>query len=155
MRTLTLLVIGLLAPFGGAQGRPLDGAQGPPSVQPGRGGAPACTTATAACTEWVSLGPGPARSLVYRTRPLDVRNDAVRRALIMVHGTNRNADHYFSTATAAAFLAGALEDTVVIAPHMIDQSDKAETNEVVWESSWRTGGASRTPAGLSSFDFVD
>ena len=27
----------------------------------------------------------------------------------MVHGTNRNADHYFSTAVAAAFLAGAAQ----------------------------------------------
>jgi len=49
----------------------------------------ACTTATSSCTEWVALGAGPARSLVYRSRSLDVRNDNIRRALIMVHGTNR------------------------------------------------------------------
>ncbi len=73
--------------------------------------ATACTAATAACTEWVTLHGGPARSMIYRTYSLDVRNDKITRALIMVHGTNRNADHYFTTATAAAFLAGALEDT--------------------------------------------
>jgi hypothetical protein len=50
---------------------------------------------------------------------------------------------------------GALQDTFVIAPHMIDATDKAEANKVVWESSWRTGGPSRAPQGLSSFDFVD
>src|SRR5262245_57069936 len=80
--------------------------------------AAACTTATDACTEWVTLGGGPARSLVYRTRPFDKRDDRMRRALIMVHGTNRNADHYFETATAAAFLAHALDDTIVIAPRI-------------------------------------
>src|SRR3954453_23087345 len=75
-----------------------------------------CTTATAACTEWVTLGGGPGRSMIYRTHSLDTANERVTRALIMVHGTNRNADHYFDTAKAAAFLAGALDDTVVIAP---------------------------------------
>src|SRR2546421_125076 len=43
--------------------------------------APACTTATDACTEWVSLGGGPARSMIYRSRSLTARNENVRRAL--------------------------------------------------------------------------
>src|SRR4029450_11085752 len=93
---------------------------------------------------------GPARSRIYRSHSLDVRNDAVRRALIMVHGTNRNADHYFETATAAAFLAGALDDTIVIAPHMIDRNDKAQENEVVWLGGWRTGGPSEANPSLTS-----
>jgi pimeloyl-ACP methyl ester carboxylesterase len=125
-----------------------------PAGAPPAAAAP-CVTATAACTEFVTLGGGPGRSMFYRTFSLDTRNDAARRALIMVHGTNRNADHYFETSIAAAFLAGALEDTVVIAPHMIDQSDKPADNEIVWESSWRTGGPARTTPSLSSFDFVD
>jgi len=125
-----------------------------PAGAPAAAAAP-CVTTAAACTEFVTLGGGPGRSMIYRTYSLDTRNDAVRRALIMVHGTNRNADHYFETSIAAAFLAGALEDTVVIAPHMIDQSDKPESNEIVWENSWRTGGPARTTPSLSSFDFVD
>src|SRR5690349_20785388 len=75
-----------------------------------------CSTAVAACTEWVAIKGGPARSMIYRTFSLDVRNEKIRRAMVMVHGTNRNADHYFTTATAAAFLGGALDDTVVISP---------------------------------------
>ena len=124
--------------------------------------ATACTAATAACTEWVTLHGGPARSMIYRTYSLDVRNDKITRALIMVHGTNRNADHYFTTATAAAFLAGALEDTVVIAPHIVSSdrgcTDKLETNEVSYScggDSWRSGGSSTSNPELSSFDFVD
>ena len=128
-----------------------------PTVAPTQSGGSAapCTTSTPACTGWVTLGGGPGRAMVYRSYPLDVKNANIRRALIMVHGTNRNADHYFATSMAAAFLAGAIDDTIVIAPHMIDQTDKPEDNEIVWQSSWRTGGPSRTPAGLSSFDFVD
>jgi pimeloyl-ACP methyl ester carboxylesterase len=117
-----------------------------------------CVTATAACTEWVALGGGPARSLIYRTYSLAARNDSIRRALVMVHGTNRNADHYFSTATAAAFLAGALDDTLVIAPHFTACNDKLEPNEVGWScsgDSWRSGGMAATNPDLSSFDFMD
>src|SRR6187399_1525818 len=88
-----------------------------------------CITSTDACTAWLTLGGGPGRTMVYTTHPLDARNLAIKRALIMVHGTNRNADHYFATATAAAFLAGALDDTVVIAPHIIACNDQPDVNE--------------------------
>src|SRR5260370_891002 len=126
-----------------------------------RPAAAACTSAAQACTEWVSLAGGPARSLVYTTYSLEKRNDRVRRALIMIHGTNRNADHYFQTATAAAFLAGALDDAIVIAPRIASADgscrDPLAENEVSWScsgDSWRSGGAApgRT---VTSFDFVD
>jgi pimeloyl-ACP methyl ester carboxylesterase len=121
-----------------------------------------CVSATSQCTEFVTLGGGPARSMIYRTYPLDERNDRIRRALIMVHGTNRNADHYFSTATAAAFLAGALEDAIVIAPRIASADggcrDQLAANEVSWScggDSWRSGGTSPVNKELTSFDFVD
>jgi len=148
MRTFSLSLIGLLASF--AQ----------PSHPPPA--AAACTTATASCTEWVALGAGPARSLIYRTRSLDTRNDNVRRALIMVHGTNRNADHYFATAVAAAFLAGALDHSVVISPRIASAAgncrDTLAPNEVSWSctgDSWRSGGVAASHPDLTSFDFVD
>src|SRR3954465_5061424 len=92
-----------------------------PSTQtaPRTSAAAPCTTATPACAEWVTLGGGPGRSMIYRTHSLDTPNERVTRALIMVPGPNRNADHYFDTAKAAAFLAGALDDTVVIAPRIV------------------------------------
>ena len=148
MRTASLLIVGLLGMFT-RQGSAL------PAAAP-------CTKATEACTEWVTLGGGPARSLVYRSRPLDVRNDAIRRVLVMVHGTNRNADHYFSTAVTAAFLAGALNDTVVIAPRIASATgschDPLAPNEVSWSctgDSWRSGGQAASHPTLTSFDFVD
>src|SRR5438094_5087042 len=126
MRSVPLLLAGLLASFS-QQNRSPAAAQ-------------ACTTATPTCTEWVALGTGSARSLIYRTRSLDTRNENVRRALIMVHGTNRNADHYFSTAVAATFLAGTLEDSVLISPRIASASgnwrDTPAANEVRWN---RTG----------------
>jgi pimeloyl-ACP methyl ester carboxylesterase len=118
----------------------------------------ACTTPTDACARWITLGGGPGRTMVYATHALGTRNDTIKRALIMVHGTNRNADHYFATATAAAFLAGALDNTIVIAPHIVTAQDTLAQNEIAWPGggdSWRAGGASTSHPGLFAFDGVD
>lgn len=119
-----------------------------------------CTTANTACTEFVTLGGGPARTMIYRTQPLGVKNEKITRALIVVHGTNRDADNYFRSALAAAFLADALEDTVVIVPHIASAAgsckDALAPNEVSWNcSSWRTGGASVADEKLTTFDMMD
>lgn len=121
-----------------------------------------CLAATSACTEWVALSGGPTRSLIYRTYSLTTPNPSIHRALIMVHGTNRNPDHYFRTATSAAMLADALGDTVVIAPRFYSSdkgcADKLETDEVSWScrgDSWRSGGTATSASNLTSFDFVD
>jgi len=121
-----------------------------------------CTSATASCTEWVTLGAGPDRSSIYRTYPLDIPNSAIHRALVMVHGSLRNADHYFSTALAAAFLAGALADTEVVAPRFTSADrqckDSLAPNEVSWScdgDSWRSGGISASNPNLTSFEFID
>jgi pimeloyl-ACP methyl ester carboxylesterase len=117
-----------------------------------------CTTPTTPCERWITYGGGSARSMVYATHPLDARNTSVTRALIMVHGAGRNADHYFETATAAGFLAGALDNTIIIAPRLIAGNDTAKVNEVKWPEggvSWRAGGMSPTHPTISSFDFID
>jgi pimeloyl-ACP methyl ester carboxylesterase len=117
-----------------------------------------CTTPTARCEAWVTYDGTPARSMVYASHPLETRNPGVTRALIMVHGAGRNADHYFATAMAAAFLAGALENTIVIAPRFAAGQDTVKPNEVLWPNggnSWRSGGASPSHATLTSFDFID
>ncbi len=44
-----------------------------------------CTRATPECTEWVSLG-GQAQALIYRTYPVDKKNEQITRALVVVHG---------------------------------------------------------------------
>ena len=117
---------------------------------------------TATCTDWVTLAGGPWRGKVYTTYPLNVKNPQITRAFIMVHGTNRDADNYFRTAIAAAFLGSALEDTIVIAPRIASAAgnchDHLDPDEVSWScsgDSWRGGGTSASTDKLTSFDFVD
>ena len=84
-----------------------------------------CINAGPGCTEWIAFNGGPARSLVYRTYSLETKNPAITRALIMIHGAGRDADNYFRTALAAAFLGGALDDTMVISPRFASNDGAA------------------------------
>lgn len=121
-----------------------------------------CTTATANCTEWIKLGKGEARSLVYRTYSLEAANPAITRVLVMVHGAGRDADNYFRTAVAAGFLAGALDNTLIIAPRFAANnsgcSDALGDNEINWGcsgDSWRSGSAATNAEGVNSYDLMD
>ena len=131
-----------------------------------------CTTATPDCTEWVEPASQSSRLLVYRNFPLERRNENITRALVFVHGINRDADSHFRTALAAAFLAGALDDTVIVAPRFASKSgivgneagtcgDTLATDEANWicetnrTDTWRSGGGAVGNGDLTSFDFMD
>jgi pimeloyl-ACP methyl ester carboxylesterase len=122
-----------------------------------------CTAATPVCTETVMAAGAQAGALIYRSHPLDARNESITRALIMVHGQGRDADGYFRTAAAAAFLAGGLEDTLVIAPRFASNDsrcrDALAPNELNWTcfgaESWRNGAEAIRNASITSFDVMD
>lgn len=123
-----------------------------------------CTTASPACTEMVGLAGSPGRTLVYRSYPLEARNPAIARGVIMIHGLGRDADNYYRHVLAAAFLAGALEDTVLIAPRFASNEggpckDTLAPGELAWRcqprnDTWRTGGAA-VESEVTSFDIAD
>ena len=119
-----------------------------------------CTTVN--CTEWVNLGSDSARSLVYRSQPLTTKNETVTRAFVLIHGAGRDADNYFRTAVAAGFLAGALDNTIILAPRFAAKNgscnDTLDTNELNWPcsgNSWRAGGVATNNERLTSFDLMD
>jgi len=89
-----------------------------------------------------------------------------------VHGINRDADNHFRTALAAAFLANALNDTIIVAPRFASNSsapgnetgncrDMLASDEANWicenqrPDTWRSGGVAIGGNQLSSFDFMD
>ena len=110
--------------------------------------------------------------LVYRNYPLGVKNSKVTRALIFVHGINRDGDNHFRTALAAAFLSGKLDETIIVAPHFASRSgvpdnqagdcrDTLAENEANWicdvqsPEHWRSGGSAAGDEKVTSFDFMD
>jgi pimeloyl-ACP methyl ester carboxylesterase len=157
MRTTFLVIAGLVTSLAASS---VD--RTPPDAQ-AAGASKPCVTATDNCNEWVAIGKGAGRSMVFRSYPLLKRNPNVTRALIMVHGTNRNADRYFMSALSATFLANAIDTTEVISPWIRSNegrgcADKLAENEVNYScggDSWKSGGNATNFPDISSFDFVD
>lgn len=123
-----------------------------------------CTSASSECTEWVTLPGSSSRALVYRSYSLSARNEEITRALVMVHGGARNADDYFRTALVPTFLAGRLQNVVVIAPRFAGNDGENCTDDIAENElnfpcdqplSWRVGSAAKNDADVSSFDVVD
>ncbi len=125
-----------------------------------------CTSSTPSCTEHLELGGGPGYALIYRSYPLDRKNEKITRAFVMVHGASRDANNYFRHALAAAFLGGALDNTIVIAPRFASNQgersgcrDTLATNEINWNScggdTWRSGSPAISNAQITSFDVTD
>lgn len=131
-----------------------------------------CLAPTPTCSEWISPSGQPSRVLVYRTFPLETKNENVRRAFVFVHGINRDADNHFRTALAAAFLDKALDDTLIVAPRFASRSgiqgnqagncgDTLAPDEANWiceahrPDTWRSGGNAIGGSKPSSFDFMD
>ncbi len=119
-----------------------------------------CTTLE--CKQWVPFGTGSGRSLIYRSHPLTAKNTAITRAFVLIHGAGRDADNYFRTAVAAGFLAGALDNTIIIAPRFAAKNgvcnDTLDPTEVNWPcsgNSWRAGGVATNDDKLTTFDLMD
>jgi pimeloyl-ACP methyl ester carboxylesterase len=126
--------------------------------------AQACEQASQACWEYVPLGLD-ARVGVYRSHPLTGRNEALTRALIVVHGAERHAVTSYNIATDVTRNAGEQVNTLVIAPRFAANvgkacSDELGENELNWNcdvvlTDWRAGGLSINFPKIASFDVVD
>jgi pimeloyl-ACP methyl ester carboxylesterase len=124
--------------------------------------APCASPAT--CSEWLNLPAESGRVLVYRTYPLDTRNADITRALVVIHGAGRDADNYFRHALAAAFLASALENTIVVSPRFASNDgdtcrDSFAERELNWQCGgperWTAGGGAKDNGKITSFDVAD
>jgi len=138
-----------------------------------------CIEAAATCTEWIAMAES-MRALVYRSQPLTTRNDKITRAVVIVHGGSRDANVNFTNVLAAAFLAGALDDTVIVSPRFASNEeniprdasggnsvaaaraaarDALAPNELNWISQfggrhWNAGGVA-VNAKVTSYEVID
>ncbi len=98
---------------------------------------------------------------VYADHKIDAPAPDVKRVLIVVHGTLRNADVYFDGGLQAVQEAGAAgAGTLLIAPQFLIRADlqafqlPAET--LAWtQEGWKGGEPARSPAPVSSFSAMD
>ena len=120
-----------------------------------------CATATPDCTSQLPIGDGSKFALYYRSYPLDIANAKIKRAMIIIHGAGRNANDYFVSGMASAFIAGALENTLVISPRFAGNQgtackDPLAANEIAWDcGNWKNGYEALNHKGVHSYDVLD
>jgi len=93
----------------------------------------------------------------------ETANAAVRTVVVVVHGSSRNHCDYASYTVDAASKAGTLGETLVVAPHFLDDSDitKSMSSTLYWSNGgWKDGSSSltspmRRPWTISSFEALD
>lgn len=117
-----------------------------------------CLSGTALCAERVSLG----SSLylpVHSTHLLETGNASVTRAIIVVHGSDRNGNDYFERTIAPANAMGLLEETLVVAPTFQTSDDGPSKDEPFWTSGgWKRGHLSSSSGPsprISSYTAID
>jgi pimeloyl-ACP methyl ester carboxylesterase len=119
-----------------------------------------CLQPDKTCTEHFPVGSG--FVVLYRNYAVASANSVVDRAVIMVHGAQRNGDGYYATALAAAAASGNLMHTLVIAPAFRGRegrgcTDAVEPGELFWScQGWNAGFAALGPGKMpNSFEVVD
>lgn len=110
----------------------------------------------------VALGPTDRFISVFANKSLRVADSQIKTIVIVIHGGGRDADEYFRSAMAGAYLSGALDDTLIIAPRFAASdgtpgcSDIIEPGELHWDcDNWKVGGASSDAPQVTSYGAVD
>ncbi|MFB9904142.1 hypothetical protein [Allokutzneria oryzae] len=98
-----------------------------------------------------------ARLPYYHNHSLEGAAHATQ-AVVVVHGTGRNARGYFDSVVKSAEHAG-VRDTVIIAPRFQTAEDKPASGDAFWTNgdatSWKDGGDSVSRGAVSSFAAMD
>jgi hypothetical protein len=83
----------------------------------------------------------------------------VQKAIIVVHGTGRNAESYWNSINLAAGEANQKEKTLIIAPSFKVKGDSMASKTLYWDSNngWKQGDKSSSSLGTrrSSFEIID
>ena len=92
----------------------------------------------------------------YANHALDVGSVDVVRAVLVIHGANRDADAYYENMWEAAAQEDAQFRTLIVAPWFRIGADLPGPDEVFWDdnSDWKQGDLSVAPA-ISSFQVLD
>jgi len=168
-------VAGVASPARGASGRHAgEAAAEPPASRAGSDTPPAGPSHTLADVPVDAVCPhrfvvtvdGHDLELVLcRSHPLDQFNPDITRVIVTVHGSGRDADNYLARVQAAAVDVGQAQNTLILAPQLLEEEDldpHGLGSEVLfWGGGWRQGHLSATtddhprPARISSFAVVE
>jgi len=97
---------------------------------------------------------------------LDSLDPGIRKAIIIIHGMNRNAGDYYHNMREAASMSTYYTDSLlVIAPQFLEEEDldpnHLDNSYLYWSSGWKSGSNSKNNSGhprpvrISSYAVVD
>ena len=117
-----------------------------------------CRREATSCLARIEITPGRFVQS-YQSFSLAAGDSLVTLAVIVVHGTERNADEYFSNMQEAAALSGRVLNTIIVAPRFVTIDDAPAADEPYWTSNgWRVGDLSSSTGPLpriSAFAAID
>jgi hypothetical protein len=92
----------------------------------------------------------------FASHSLTEKNDQIEEAIIVVHGSERNADTYYKSIEAMANRFGKSKSTFIISTHYKLPKDKLLPNELTWtDEGWLSGDPSLSNNAVSSFEIMD
>ena len=92
----------------------------------------------------------------YGSHSLEQKNEEIEEAIIVVHGSERNADTYYKSIEAMAKRFGKSQSTVIISTHYKLPTDKLLPLELTWkDEGWLRGDPSLANSTVSSFEIMD
>jgi pimeloyl-ACP methyl ester carboxylesterase len=112
-----------------------------------------CGADGSGCREMITFASG-GKLEAYRNFPFS-GSSKVSHAVIVIHGTGRNAAHYYANMLTAATQAGVVTNTLVLAPFFKTSQDSPGGGQLTWTSGgWKIGDAAESK-GVSSFSVMD
>ena len=91
----------------------------------------------------------------YPLYPDNARWEALKTAIIVVHGANRNANEYYAWLNNSLQETELTDETILISP-LFKVEEEAETGEMYWSgNNWREGDPNISVSSLSSFEVID
>ncbi len=92
----------------------------------------------------------------WNNHSVDVSNDHLNQAVIVIHGMNRNADDYYDYIEQAATTENVFEQTLILVPKFKTIDDKVKDNELYWSASgWKKGFKSKNGNRTPSYQVID
>jgi hypothetical protein len=120
---------------------------------------PDCSAAVEECVDRLDVGSGLSLPF-YRNFSLTTPNAAITQAILVVHGSNRDANNFYHTVETASEQAGQSATTIVVAPRFECPDDSPPSGDVYWQCTgddWAYGypDASGAAVPVSSYAVID
>ena len=87
---------------------------------------------------------------------LQQRNESIEKAIITIHGSERNAHTYYNSIETLARRRGESEKLLIVSPHYKEVQDPREANEFYFHpEGWLSGDGAINRKEVSAFELVD